>query len=217
MPTARSRSPVRTALWPTYYPPALRTLSDPRPHPEPAKLPPSIRYSSQNYTRTLQDDLDDLDNDEDNHYNQVYDLRQCGHSWLVPLGRQRTHDEEVDSQYYSSPNHQPTDGDLSFSPPLNPPPNGGTGNNNNNNNIPNLNLGRPLDPDEQRARRQRRVNRLEPDEDEEEEVLDLDAEIEDADATRDSDDLSGDGGDEDDDPGTPRGRGGNDGEESMDM
>lgn len=70
MPTARHSS-SSSALWPTYYPPALRSLSDPRPHPEPAKLPPSVRYRNHNYHRTLQDDLDDLDNDEDNHYNQV--------------------------------------------------------------------------------------------------------------------------------------------------
>ena len=118
MPTARYSS-SSSALWPAYYPPALRSLSDPRPYPEPAKLPPSVRYRNHDYHRSLQDDLDDLDNDEDNHYNQVsrhvfsnssvetpetssspsrqvYDLRQYGHSWLVPLGRQRTHDEEVD-------------------------------------------------------------------------------------------------------------------------
>lgn len=118
MPTARYSSSSSTALWPAYYPPALGSLSDPRPHPEPAKLPPSVRYRNRNHHRTLQDELDQLDNDEDLHYNQVrrpprlperettplthprprqvYDLRQYGHSWLVPLGRQRTHDEEVD-------------------------------------------------------------------------------------------------------------------------
>ncbi|GAA5972780.1 hypothetical protein JCM8115_006554 [Rhodotorula mucilaginosa] len=194
MPTARHSS-SSSALWPTYYPPALRSLSDPRPHPEPAKLPPSVRYRNHNYHRTLQDDLDDLDNDEDNHYNQVYDLRQYGHSWLVPLGRQRTHDEEVDSQYHSSPNHHPTDGDLSFSPPLHPIDGGGGGGGGG---------GGPqveyydgvlnLDELARRPGPLRIPPRDDDDDDGGEGVVDLDAEIEDADAT----DLDSDDDDDDD-------------------
>lgn len=186
MPTARYSSSSSTALWPAYYPPALGSLSDPRPHPEPAKLPPSVRYRNRNYHRTLQDELDQLDNDEDLHYNQVYDLRQYGHSWLVPLGRQRTHDEEVDSQYHSSPNHHPTDGDLSFSPPLHPVDGGG----------PRVDYYDGVLNFDELARRPGLL-RIPPrdDDDEGEQVLDLDAEIEDADAT----DLDSDNDDDDDD------------------
>lgn len=71
MPTARTRSTeaLQTAPpMPAAYPPLLRSLSDPRPHPNPAKVPASTRYAS---GRTLQDDLDDLDADEDAHYTQV--------------------------------------------------------------------------------------------------------------------------------------------------
>ncbi|POY76635.1 hypothetical protein BMF94_0227 [Rhodotorula taiwanensis] len=215
MPTPRSRSPIRTALWPAYYPPSLRALSDPRPYPEPRKLPPSTRGSSssngrRDYARTLQDDLDDLDNDEDHHYTQVYDLRQYGHAWLIPLGRQRTHDEEVDSQYASSPHHNGQDGDLSFSPPpfnLADPAAGaaGTGPTRTNHHVPRFQVGQPLNLDEpahggptHQQHQQRRLpgrQRVAPVYDSDEEgdgggggggVIDLDAEIEDADATRDS-------------------------------
>lgn len=73
MPTVRAPSPPPTA-WPAYYPPSLRYLSDPRPHPDPSKLPPSRRYRPQgsgDKVRTMQDELDQLDVDEDELYNQV--------------------------------------------------------------------------------------------------------------------------------------------------
>ncbi|GAA5872500.1 hypothetical protein JCM3774_006839 [Rhodotorula dairenensis] len=213
MPTARSATGA--ALWPAYYPPKLRALSDPRPHREPATRPPSSRYADRStYQRTLQDDLDDLDNDEDSHYNHVYDLRQYGHAWLIPLGRQRTLDEEFDSQYPSSPN-EPTLGDLSFSPPILPSNNINGGGGGGGEHVPGLNLGRPLHHGPQRAgfgpaaatARGRALLDDEADQDQEP-VVDLDAEIEDADATRDSD--SGDNeddGDGDDDRPNMRGAG----------
>ncbi|GAA6016577.1 hypothetical protein JCM8202_006090 [Rhodotorula sphaerocarpa] len=193
---------------PAAYPPSLRSLSDPRPHPNPAKVPASTRYAS---GRTLQDDLDDLDADEDAHYTQVYDLRQYGHAWLVPLGRQRTHDEDADSMLNSSPNAGAHEPDGSFSPP------------------PNIGAGAgdalprpvPLNLDEPAAAARRHGARLptggrrafEPedsDADEEEAAVDLDAEIEDADATR------GSSADEDS-VGARRGGADDSGEASMDM
>ncbi|BGP30204.1 hypothetical protein JCM10296v2_001956 [Rhodotorula toruloides] len=105
MPTARAPSPPPSA-WPTYYPPSLRYLSDPRPHPDPSKLPPSRRYRPQgsgDKALTMQDELDQLDVDEDELYNQKMDTRQYGYSWLVPLGRQNTHEGDIESQYGSSP------------------------------------------------------------------------------------------------------------------
>lgn len=57
-----------SAPWPAFLPPALRTLQNPLPHPNPSKLPPSSRIKGK---RTLQDDLDDLDRDEDYYYSHV--------------------------------------------------------------------------------------------------------------------------------------------------
>ncbi|GAA5901493.1 hypothetical protein JCM8208_001817 [Rhodotorula glutinis] len=123
MPTPRSPAPLRgPPTWPSLYPPSLAYLSDPRPHPDPASLPASRRSASQHPpgtpSRSLQDHLDQLDKDEDDHYAHVLNLRHYGHSWLVPLGRQHTHDEDADSAFSTSP-HQGLDSalDLGNSPP----------------------------------------------------------------------------------------------------
>ncbi|KPV75999.1 uncharacterized protein RHOBADRAFT_43434 [Rhodotorula graminis WP1] len=123
MPTPRSPASLRgPAPWPSLLPPSLAYLSDPRPHPDPASLPASRRSTSQHPPgtppRSLQDHLDQLDKDEDDHYAQVLNLRHYGHSWLVPLGRQHTHDEDADSAFSTSP-HQGLDSalELGNSPP----------------------------------------------------------------------------------------------------
>ncbi|BGP38078.1 hypothetical protein JCM10450v2_002009 [Rhodotorula kratochvilovae] len=125
MPTSRSPSTTpSTHSWPAFLPPSLSYLSDPRPHPDPASLPASTRYRPHaggwgaSKPRTMQDDLDDLDRVEDEHYNRTMDTRQYGYSWLVPLGRQSTHDEDADSAFSTSPHHGlDTTLDLALSPP----------------------------------------------------------------------------------------------------
>ncbi|GAA6057682.1 hypothetical protein JCM3770_003839 [Rhodotorula araucariae] len=118
MPAARSTSPC--SPWPACYPPSLAYLSDPHPphsHAGPASLPAPWGTAK---PRTMQDDLDDLDRDEDILYTrlQTMDTRQYGYSWLVPLGRQSTHDEDADSAFSTSPHHGlDTTLDLALSPP----------------------------------------------------------------------------------------------------
>ncbi|BGO97829.1 putative DNA mismatch repair protein [Rhodotorula toruloides ATCC 204091] len=186
MPTARAPPPPPTA-WPAYYPPSLRYLSDPRPHPDPSKLPPSRRYRSQASgvkVRTMQDELDQLDVDEDELYNAKMDTRQYGYSWLVPLGRQNTHEEDIESQYGSSPHASRLadplnlDGDFDFD-------------------FPYLRHGAD-GPGEGGAGRERfGVQRGLPQEEEDAdvEVRDLDDEIEDADAASQSESGEEDGED----------------------
>ncbi|GAA5996413.1 uncharacterized protein JCM10292_007591 [Rhodotorula paludigena] len=129
MPTARSPSPAPSA-WPTFLPPSLAYLSDPRPHPVPRALPPSARYrptpgsdalAPARGEHTLQSEMDALDAEEEAHYGQMMDTRHYGHAWLVPLGRQNTHDEDADSTFSTSPHHNGLDGtlDLTLSPHAN--------------------------------------------------------------------------------------------------
>ncbi|GAA5963535.1 hypothetical protein JCM21900_004543 [Sporobolomyces salmonicolor] len=109
-PTSRTRPTADpSSYWPTFYPPSLKNLPAPRPHPHPSSLPASIRYlneppppfgASTRY-RTLQDEVDDLDQEEDDAYQRSVDVRQYGYSWLVPLGRQNTHEEDEGSNYSS--------------------------------------------------------------------------------------------------------------------
>ncbi|TNY22517.1 hypothetical protein DMC30DRAFT_415059 [Rhodotorula diobovata] len=178
MPTARSLpGSTPSTSWPALLPPALAYLSNPHPHPAPHSLPASHRYqprgaalgSSGPHPRTLQDDLDDLDRDEDDHYSHIIDTRQYGHAWLVPLGRQNTHDEDADSAFSTSPHHGlDTTLDLGASPPRA----GGAA---------------PAAADAAGAQ------------DDDAPVVDLDAEIEDADATGESGSGSGSGEEEEED------------------
>ncbi|GAA5890394.1 hypothetical protein JCM6882_008822 [Rhodosporidiobolus microsporus] len=86
------------AAYPPFFPPSLSALSDPRPHPNPSSLPPSRRPWGKH--ATLQDELDDLEAEEDEFYNHMMDVRQYGYSWLVPLGRQNTHDEDAEDAFH---------------------------------------------------------------------------------------------------------------------
>ncbi|BGP22938.1 DNA mismatch repair protein [Rhodotorula toruloides] len=181
MPTGRAPSPPREA-WPAYYPPSLRYLPDPRPHPDPSKLPPSRRYGPQgsgDRVRTMQDELDQLDVDEDELYNAKMDTRQYGYSWLVPLGRQNTHEEDIESQYGSSPHGSRLadplnlDGDFDFD-------------------FPSLRHG--ADGEGGRGGRSGLRRGLQQDEDADVEVRDLDDEIEDADAASQSESAESEDG-----------------------
>ncbi|GAA6026921.1 hypothetical protein JCM8097_005963 [Rhodosporidiobolus ruineniae] len=88
--------------WPDFLPPSLAALSDPRPHPNLGALPPSRRPASNRGHATMQDELDELDQEEDDFYNRMMDIRQYGYSWLVPLGRQHTHDDDAESVFDTS-------------------------------------------------------------------------------------------------------------------
>ncbi|GAA5905680.1 hypothetical protein JCM5296_001805 [Sporobolomyces johnsonii] len=124
-PTPRTRPTADpSSYWPAFYPPSLKNLPTPRPHPNPASLPASIRYLNEppppfgvttRYS-TLQDEIDDLDQEEEDAYSSSVEVRQYGYSWLVPLGRQNTHEEDEGSNY-SSPRsiHLPS---LSLDPNL---------------------------------------------------------------------------------------------------
>ncbi|BGP13988.1 hypothetical protein JCM10213_005574 [Rhodosporidiobolus nylandii] len=94
-----------TQPWPTFLPPVLKALSDPRPHPDPSSLPASRRYKGKH--ATLQDEIDELEQEEDDYWNGTAEVRHYGYSWLVPLGRQHTHDEDAESAFTASPRHDP--------------------------------------------------------------------------------------------------------------
>ncbi|GAA6001016.1 hypothetical protein JCM10207_007375 [Rhodosporidiobolus poonsookiae] len=81
-----SHASTSTAPWPAFYPPALKQLSDPRPHPNPSSLHPSRRNNGK--YATLQDELDELDAEEDEFYNSMMDVQHHGYLWLVPLAKQ---------------------------------------------------------------------------------------------------------------------------------
>ncbi|GAA5866045.1 hypothetical protein JCM8547_002926 [Rhodosporidiobolus lusitaniae] len=96
---------------PHFYPPSLRDLSKPRSHTNGRR---SSGPGGKGKQRTLQDDLDELDADEDEYYNNLMDVRQYGYSWLVPLGRQNTHDDDAESAFGSA-------GDQTFDSALGQP------------------------------------------------------------------------------------------------
>ncbi|GAA5970161.1 hypothetical protein JCM11641_000297 [Rhodosporidiobolus odoratus] len=112
MPTFAPYPSTNSQPYPTFLPPALKALRDPKPRANLDSLPPSKRYSG-----TLQDELDALENDEDDFYGHMLDVRHYGNSWLVPLGRQHTHDEDVESALSSSPRGDPN-GTFDLGPPL---------------------------------------------------------------------------------------------------
>ncbi|GAA5833333.1 hypothetical protein JCM11251_005207 [Rhodosporidiobolus azoricus] len=96
-----SYASTSAAPWPAFLPPSLRALSDPRSHPNPSALPASRRpWTTKPAHKTLQDELDELEADEDDFYNQMMDVRQYGYSWLVPLGRQNTHNEDAEDAFH---------------------------------------------------------------------------------------------------------------------
>ncbi|ORY40629.1 hypothetical protein BCR35DRAFT_311399 [Leucosporidium creatinivorum] len=92
----------QSTAWPALHPPLLTRLPRPPVHPNPASLPPSQRYKSNQFP-TLQDEIDQLDWDEDQWINSLHDTRGFGFSWLVPLGRQNTQEEDAESAFSSSP------------------------------------------------------------------------------------------------------------------
>ncbi|GAA6025702.1 hypothetical protein JCM11491_000339 [Sporobolomyces phaffii] len=116
MPTGRlaSRPPSRFE----FYPPTLSALvahrTAPDRVPNPRDVPPSTRYRNQapppfggdGRTRydTLEQEIDALDHLQEEHEIRLCDTKEFGYSWLVPLGRQTTHEEEDDdaSQFSTS-------------------------------------------------------------------------------------------------------------------
>lgn len=60
----------QSTAWPALHPPLLTRLPRPPVHPNPASLPPSQRYKSNQFP-TLQDEADQLDWDEDQWINSV--------------------------------------------------------------------------------------------------------------------------------------------------
>lgn len=108
----------QSTAWPSLHPPLLTRLPRPPVHPNPANLPPSQRFKSNQYP-TLQDEADQLDWEEDHWINsvrsvlssslvlplradqpstaeQLHDTRGFGFSWLIPLGKQNTQEEDAE-------------------------------------------------------------------------------------------------------------------------
>ncbi|GAA5980891.1 hypothetical protein JCM5350_003743 [Sporobolomyces pararoseus] len=112
--TARQPSPPpRLSTWsssssPMFYPPHLSSLLNrTNPLPSPSSLPASRRFKNQSpppfgsattttATRfdSLQQEIDALEQLEDDHDLRNSEIKEFGYSWLIPLGRQNTHEEE---------------------------------------------------------------------------------------------------------------------------
>ncbi|KAI5477822.1 hypothetical protein MNV49_005906 [Pseudohyphozyma bogoriensis] len=108
-----------SGAWPALNPPLLNRLPQPPVHPSHPSLPPSIRYRVF-HRPNLQDDADALQWEEDQLLHKHEDIRNYGSSWLVPLGRQQTQEEDAESQFSSSPRPgTPVDQTLDEAPSLN--------------------------------------------------------------------------------------------------
>ncbi|KAM0753742.1 hypothetical protein T439DRAFT_322632 [Meredithblackwellia eburnea MCA 4105] len=95
------RMTSREALWPPLHPPLLTRLPQPPKHADPNSVAPSMRYRAAQ--RTLQDDADVLDYEEEAFALQQTDTRNYGFTWLIPLGRQNTQEEDAESTFSPSP------------------------------------------------------------------------------------------------------------------
>ncbi|GAA5900518.1 uncharacterized protein JCM6883_002869 [Sporobolomyces salmoneus] len=190
-PTARTSSPPPSWNSPMFYPPTLSSLVNRDVPPrDPRTLPASIRFQNQppppfggsksiRYD-TLEQEIEALEQLEEDHEIRNSDIKEFGYSWLIPLGRQNTHEEDDDddlSQTSTSPRNA---GQSSHShhhhralDQLPPPPG----------------LDDILPP----TRRPGRVGRVEDEESTGEAVVDLDAEIEDADQEDSDEEEEGEG------------------------
>ncbi|SGY72888.1 BQ5605_C005g03225 [Microbotryum silenes-dioicae] len=90
------------SAYPRLDPPLLTRLPRPPRVANPYAQPASKRFADTLYP-TLQDKLDQLDYLEEQHLSSMHEIRSFGFSWLVPLGRQNTQEEDLESTYSNSP------------------------------------------------------------------------------------------------------------------
>ncbi|GAA5953986.1 hypothetical protein JCM3765_000715 [Sporobolomyces pararoseus] len=129
--TARQASPPpRLSSWNSpstrstmFYPPHLSSLLNRQnPLPCPSTLPASRRFKNQSPPPfgtcrfdNLQQEIDTLEHLEDDHDLRNSEIKEFGYSWLIPLGRQNTHEEEDSddlSQTSTSPRNATTGGGV---------------------------------------------------------------------------------------------------------
>ncbi|SCV69104.1 BQ2448_2124 [Microbotryum intermedium] len=90
------------SAYPRLDPPLLTRLPRPPRDANPSAQPASKRFADKLYP-TLQDELDELEYQEEQHLSSMHEIRSFGFSWLVPLGRQNTQEEDLESTYSNSP------------------------------------------------------------------------------------------------------------------
>ncbi|KAK4058682.1 hypothetical protein OIO90_000126 [Microbotryomycetes sp. JL221] len=98
LPDAQHGDDIDQSLWSSTSAPQPSLLT-----PTKARAKKLKEDSSYDSWATVQDHIDALDKAEDDLYNAMHDTRSFGYSWLVPMGKLQTREEDIDSEVGSSP------------------------------------------------------------------------------------------------------------------